>query len=72
MKVVAILALVAPALMFGASAWHITRGNAGEKIAIPNLFVAPEIASATWLNTAPLAANDLRGKVVVVEFWTFG
>ncbi len=33
---------------------------------------APEIANATWLNGAPLRMADLRGKVVMVEFWTFG
>ncbi len=33
---------------------------------------APDIASATWLNSAPLQMADLRGKVVLVEFWTFG
>jgi len=25
-----------------------------------------------WLNTGPLRAEDLRGKVVLVNFWTFG
>jgi thiol-disulfide isomerase/thioredoxin len=24
-----------------------------------------------WLNSAPLAAADLRGKVVLVQFWTY-
>jgi thiol-disulfide isomerase/thioredoxin len=24
-----------------------------------------------WLNSAPLAADDLRGKVVLVDFWTY-
>jgi thiol-disulfide isomerase/thioredoxin len=33
---------------------------------------APEIANETWLNSAPLRLADLRGKVVMVEFWTFG
>jgi len=33
---------------------------------------APDIASATWLNSAPLRIGDLRGKVGLVEFWTFG
>jgi len=33
---------------------------------------APDIASATWLNSGPLRMTDLRGKVVMVEFWTFG
>ncbi|MEK9141209.1 MAG: redoxin domain-containing protein [Nitrospirota bacterium] len=33
---------------------------------------APDITSETWLNSAPLRMTDLRGKVVMVEFWTFG
>jgi thiol-disulfide isomerase/thioredoxin len=32
----------------------------------------PSLASATeWLNSPPLAADGLRGKVVLVEFWTY-
>jgi thiol-disulfide isomerase/thioredoxin len=27
--------------------------------------------AAGWLNTQPLTASDLRGKVVLVEFWTY-
>ena len=33
---------------------------------------APEIASQTWLNSTPKRLADLRGNVVLVEFWTFG
>jgi thiol-disulfide isomerase/thioredoxin len=33
---------------------------------------APEFTNATWINSAPLRLTDLRGKVVLVEFWTFG
>lgn len=33
---------------------------------------APEIHADTWLNTSPLSMKSLRGKVVLVEFWTFG
>ncbi|MDH4088400.1 MAG: redoxin domain-containing protein [Nitrospira sp.] len=33
---------------------------------------APDITNPTWLNSAPLRMADLRGKVVMVEFWTFG
>lgn len=32
----------------------------------------PSIADATaWINSSPLAPADLRGKVVLVEFWTY-
>jgi cytochrome c biogenesis protein CcdA/thiol-disulfide isomerase/thioredoxin len=32
----------------------------------------PSLSGATaWINSAPLAAQDLRGKVVVVDFWTY-
>jgi len=34
--------------------------------------LAPEIISPTWINSAPLKMAELRGKVVMVEFWTFG
>lgn len=33
---------------------------------------APAIHGDQWLNSAPLAAQELRGKVVLLEFWTFG
>ena len=33
---------------------------------------APIVASDRWFNSRPLTAADLSGKVVVVEFWTFG
>ena len=33
---------------------------------------APEIISPTWINSEPLNLETLRGKVVMVEFWTFG
>jgi thiol-disulfide isomerase/thioredoxin len=28
--------------------------------------------TAQWLNSPPLNSEDLRGKVVLVEFWTYG
>ncbi|MEC4674650.1 MAG: hypothetical protein VST68_10710, partial [Nitrospirota bacterium] len=33
---------------------------------------APEITNKTWLNAKPHRLADLRGQVVLVEFWTFG
>ena len=33
---------------------------------------APEIAGEPWINSAPLTTQALRGRVVLVEFWTYG
>jgi hypothetical protein len=34
---------------------------------------APEITGGPWINTQqPLVLADLRGQVVLVEFWTYG
>ena len=34
--------------------------------------MAPEFAPGIWINSEPLTLKGLRGRVVVVEFWTFG
>ncbi|MFI5338785.1 MAG: hypothetical protein ACHQ7N_02975 [Candidatus Methylomirabilales bacterium] len=33
---------------------------------------APEIQSSVWINGGPTSLAALRGKVVLVEFWTHG
>jgi hypothetical protein len=33
---------------------------------------APELRAERWINSSPLTSSQLRGKVVAVEFWTFG
>src|SRR5882757_5605905 len=34
---------------------------------------APELTGISqWINAKPLTLKDLRGKVVVLHFWTFG
>ena len=33
---------------------------------------APELTNEVWLNSEPLQLTDLRGQVVIVEFWTYG
>jgi cytochrome c biogenesis protein CcdA/thiol-disulfide isomerase/thioredoxin len=42
-------------------------------VALEDLGPAPELAGIeAWINSAPLTIASLRGKVVLVEFWTFG
>jgi PBP1b-binding outer membrane lipoprotein LpoB len=39
----------------------------------PDLGAAPELVGDTWLNSdTSLRLADLRGKVVLVDMWTFG
>jgi cytochrome c biogenesis protein CcdA/thiol-disulfide isomerase/thioredoxin len=43
-----------------------------EAINLPNLGPAPDLIGIDhWLNSTPLNMQDLRGKVVLVDFWTF-
>jgi hypothetical protein len=44
------------------------RGVTAPRIGSP----APEIAGGPWINSAPLTTADLRGRVALVEFWTYG
>ena len=38
----------------------------------PDLSTAPGLAHGEWINSAPLNLKDLRGRVVLIDFWTFG
>ena len=59
-----ILTAVGVTLVGLAVGWLVANAGVGMK--------APDITNDTWLNSAPLHLQDLRGKVVMVEFWTFG
>ena len=39
---------------------------------VPNGKPAPEISSGAWINSEPLTMQKLRGRVVLVDFWTYG
>ena len=59
---VLIAAIAAVALDFGSAAAQGVRLGAS----------APEVAGEHWINSEPLTTPGLRGRVVLVEFWTFG
>jgi outer membrane biosynthesis protein TonB len=39
---------------------------------LPIVGTPPELNNEVWLNSDPLQLADLRGNVVIVEFWTYG
>lgn len=53
-----------------AASWLVWESAAGQSshLGAP----APDVAGARWINSAPLTTPGLRGRVVLVEFWTFG
>ena len=56
---------------------RLSRGNSeSASPAVPvsedNASAAPEFASGAWINSEPITLKSLRGRVVLVEFWTFG
>jgi hypothetical protein len=47
--------------------------TSSRKVALPIYGAASELENQVWLNTdRPLRLADLRGKVVLLEMWTFG
>ena len=57
-----VAALVASWLALGSAAGQSSRLGAP----------APELAGERWINSAPLSTQSLRGRVVLIEFWTYG
>jgi thiol-disulfide isomerase/thioredoxin len=33
---------------------------------------APDLGAGVWINSEPIKLKDLRGRVVLIDFWTFG
>ena len=65
--VIRVTAIVA-ALAGGVLGAPLAPAQSGARVGQP----APEITGSSWLNSEPLSLAGLRGRVVFVEFWTFG
>jgi thiol-disulfide isomerase/thioredoxin len=51
----------------------VTQPEQGPTSDLPDLGLAPELTNEVWINSPqPLRLADLRGKVVLLEMWTFG
>ncbi len=49
-----------------------TSSSGDEKNKLSNLGTAPEFAGiSNWLNSNPLTKEQLKGKVVLIDFWTY-
>jgi hypothetical protein len=59
------VALAAAGLLGGAESAGAQRGA---RVGQP----APEVTGGPWINSEPLSMDKLRGRVVFVEFWTYG
>lgn len=44
-----------------------------QRASLEDFGLAPELENKVWLNTdRPLQLKELRGKVVLLDMWTFG
>ena len=60
------------ASMMAAGAAMRMSGPSSTTQALPDEGIAPSLDGATqWINSKPLGEQDLRGKVVLVDFWTY-
>lgn len=60
------------AMMAGGSAMMAANPQAEGTSALPVEGIVPSLAGAVeWLNSPPLTTDELKGKVVLIDFWTY-
>jgi hypothetical protein len=71
MSAIRVLTLCAAVLLLAVSGPANAPGTAaGRQVRVGQ--AAPEITGGPWINSEPLSLASLRGRVVMVEFWTYG
>lgn len=67
---VALMALPIPTFSIGTSPQAVTGTNLQKGLMFP--YPAPKIDGIdAWINSPPLKISDLKGKVVLIDFWTY-
>ena len=64
--VLGVVGLAAAAGVLGSA--RAATAQSGSRVGQP----AAEITGGPWINSDPLSMEKLRGRVVYVEFWTYG
>jgi hypothetical protein len=64
----AVAAVALAGAMAAGTAHNPAAAQPGARVGQP----APEITGGPWLNSEALSLAGLRGRVVFVEFWTYG
>ena len=65
--------LVLSTLVISCGVLAVEFGNNPDNLELQDLGPAPELENQVWINSdQPLRLADLRGKVVLLEMWTFG
>lgn len=67
----ALTAVMLMGLLIGACVLSVPSGGEAQRGARAGQ-PAPEITGGPWINSQPLSLEKLRGRVVLVEFWTYG
>ena len=67
-----------PLVVLNTGESRLTKGADQRMVGTDNLVIdteapiAPELSNGSWINSDPLTLKSLRGRVVIVNFWTFG
>ena len=68
---VAALLLAAAATAAVSVAGHTSPSKIAGPVGLSDLGPVPALHGGAWINSAPLASGDMRGKVVLYDFWTY-